>query len=120
MTKVQRLQTPSGETLVVMSLEDYEDLVDTLSVREARETWLTSGGDTLSAADVAALLAAPSPLAFWRAKRGLSISDLAAATGLPEADLTEMETVGSVIPAEVLPRLAEALAVAADDLSISE
>ncbi len=47
--------------------------------------------ETLTADEVAAALEAPTPLAFWRKKRGLTQAMLAAETGISQDDLSGLE-----------------------------
>ncbi len=120
---IVRTQTPSGESIVIMPEAEFERLaalaedasdLQTLATSQAR---LASGEDEmLGEADLDALRLAPSPLAFWRVRRGLSKAELAARSGIPLPDLTAIED-GTVISDIVVSRaLAEALGIDVEDL----
>jgi DNA-binding XRE family transcriptional regulator len=70
---------------------------------------------TLTEADVDALLAAPTPLAFWRAKRGMSQS--ARRLGISQGFLSEIESGKKSGDVGTLRKLARALEVTLDDLA---
>lgn len=120
---VVRTRTPSGEAIVILPEAEFERLTalaeDTLdggalSASKAR----IDGGteDLLNEADLDALRAAPTPLAFWRARRGIEVAALAAQAGLPESDLVAMERGTSMGHITRYRALAEALGVDVDDL----
>ena len=120
---IVRTQTPSGESIVIMPEAEFERLaalaedasdLQTLATSQAR---LASGEDEmLSEADLDALRQAPSPLAFWRGRRGLSTAELAARSGISCADLTATEDGTGTSDIVVLRSLADALGVDLEDL----
>jgi PHD/YefM family antitoxin component YafN of YafNO toxin-antitoxin module len=83
MGRPQIITSPSGEELVVLSLHDYEELVDALAMYRIDAAFAAGCEELLSAEEASALFAAPAPLAFWRKKRGKTQSQLAAETGIP-------------------------------------
>lgn len=120
---IVRTRTPSGEAIVILPEAEFEHLVAlaetvsdarTLAASQAR---LAAGVDEiLSEADLDDLRRAPSPLAFWRERRGLTAADLAGLGGVSDTVLTAMERGergGDII---VYRSLAEALGVGIDDL----
>ncbi|MCJ2080007.1 helix-turn-helix domain-containing protein [Methylobacterium sp. J-090] len=120
---VVRTRTPSGEAIVIVPEAEFErltalaeDALDgkALSASKAR----IDGGteDLLSEADLDALRAAPTPLAFWRARRGVETAALAERAGLAESDLVAMEGGAAVSDITRYRALAEALGVDMDDL----
>ena len=86
------LTTPKGEELIVLSREEYEDLVD------ARDHALTMAAHArgedpgLTDAELDEYLAAPTPLAYWRKHRGLTQAALAAAAGISQPYLAQLES----------------------------
>ncbi|WP_027170933.1 helix-turn-helix transcriptional regulator [Methylobacterium sp. 10] len=120
---IVRTQTPSGESIVIMPEAEFERLaalaedasdLQTLVTSQAR---LASGEDEmLSEADLDALRRAPSPLAFWRVRRGLSAAELAASSGISYADLTATEDGTKMSDMVVFRALADALGVDVEDL----
>jgi DNA-binding XRE family transcriptional regulator len=67
--------------------------------------------------EIDALLAAPTPLAFWRAKRGMSQSGLARKLGISQGFLSEIESGKKSGDVGTLRKLARALEVTLDDLA---
>ena len=71
----------------------------------------------ISEEDMDAYLAAPTPLAFWRKKRGLPIAEIAGKVGIAEEELAAMERGLRAPSAPVLGKLADALGLTADALA---
>ncbi|CAA2144045.1 MULTISPECIES: helix-turn-helix transcriptional regulator [Methylobacterium] len=120
---IVRTQTPSGESIVIMPEAEFERLAalaedaSDLQTLVTSQTRLASGEDELlNEADLDALRHAPSPLAFWRARRGLSTTELAARSGISHADLTAIEDGTGTSDIVVLRSLADALGVDLEDL----
>jgi DNA-binding XRE family transcriptional regulator len=91
MAKSQITTTPSGEELVVLPRADYEDLVDALAARKVEAALAAGREELLTAEETAALVAAPTPLAFWRKQRGKTQSQLAAEIGVSQSFLSDLE-----------------------------
>lgn len=113
------VKTPGGEELVLLPRAEFEALTAALDAAEhGRAMAAVAAGtlETLSAEEVAAALEEPTPLAFWRKKRGLTQAALAAAAGIRQpyvAGLEKGERKGD--PALFL-KLARALNVRMEDL----
>ena len=73
--------TPGGEKLAVLPADEYEDMRDALIHQSAMSDYRAGRTGALTLEEVKALLAAPTPLAFWRAKRGMTQAALAKAAG---------------------------------------
>jgi DNA-binding XRE family transcriptional regulator len=116
MNKPHIFRTPGGEELVVMPRVEYENLQD-VAIAAVRARDLAEGRDELlTSADVKALLKAPTPLAFWRKKRSLTQTAVAADIGVSQNFLSDMErgkAVGDVI---LYAKLARTLGVSIEDL----
>lgn len=120
---IVRTRTPSGEAIVILPEAEFERLPelaeDTLDARlvDASQERLRAGTEELlSEADLDALRAAPSPLAFWRARRGASVARLAQVCALDEDEISALERgVGTAEPA-IYERLARVLDVDVEDL----
>lgn len=119
-----RTETPSGEAIVILSAADYERLV--AAAEDARDGMVADKAlaehrarpdDALSAADMSALLAAPTPLAFWRARRGLSLEGLADRARLLLEDMMAFEAGSRELSVATGVKLAEALDLSLDDLA---
>lgn len=112
---IQTIKTPTGENLVVLAEQDYQDLIDARDHAIALQA-IANGADTLSETETIKYLAAPTPLAFWRKHRGLTQAALAGDVGLSQPYLAQIETgkrVGDVI---LYAKLAAALRLTIEDL----
>jgi DNA-binding XRE family transcriptional regulator len=116
MGKPQIITSPSGEELVVLPRRDYEDLVDTAVARRAEAALASGREELLSAEEAAALVAAPAPLAFWRKKRGRTQTQLAAAIGVSQNFLSDLERGKARGDVTLYAKLARYLDVSIEDL----
>jgi DNA-binding XRE family transcriptional regulator len=117
MGKPQIITSPSGEELVVLPRRDYEDLIDTLAARRAEAALAAGREELLSAEDAAALVAAPTPLAFWRKKRGKTQAQLAAEIGVSQNFLSDLERGKLKGDVMLYGKLARCLELLIDDLA---
>ena len=76
MNRPVRTKTPAGEDIVMMPVADYErllelaeDLRDSRIAEKVLAEMAAGNVELLTHAEVNALLAAPSPVAFWRKRR---------------------------------------------------
>src|SRR5215207_9959088 len=98
MNKPQTIQTPSGEEMVVLSRAEYdalvsatEDLEDILAAERSLARIAAGEEELITDAEMSDYLDAPTPLAFWRKKRGLTQAALAERVGVTQAYLSEIE-----------------------------
>ncbi|MBA3520631.1 MAG: helix-turn-helix transcriptional regulator [Rhizobiales bacterium] len=89
MNKPQTIQTPSGEEMVVLSRADYEELLsateeleDALAAERSLARIAAGKVELIPEAEVDDYLDAPTPLAFWRRKRGMTQAALAERVGV--------------------------------------
>lgn len=120
---IVRTRTPSGEAIVILPEAEFERLrdlaeeaADARSLATSLARLETGTEELLSADDLDSLRAAPTPLAFWRGKRGLSAADLARQTGVPAEHLGSVERGESIGDVQLYRRLARALGVEIEDL----
>jgi DNA-binding XRE family transcriptional regulator len=118
-----RITTPAGEELVLLSRTDLDALQEALEnsrdAVEAAKTMAAIGGaaqEMLTAEEVEAALAAPTPLAFWRAKRGLTQKALATAIGASQSYIADLEAGRRRGDPALFLRLAKALRLRMEDL----
>jgi DNA-binding XRE family transcriptional regulator len=118
-----RITTPAGEELVLLSRADFDALQEALensrdAVEAAKTMTAIAGGaqEMLTAEEIAAALAAPTPLAFWRAKRGLTQKALGAAIGASQSYIADLETGRRRGDPALFLRLAKALRLRMEDL----
>ncbi len=100
-------------------LSDFEALQDALDAAHFKRAMadIANGVEELLTADeVRAALAAASPLAFWRDKRGLTQATLAAAAGISQSCLAGLEAGSRKGDPALFLRLARALAVRIEDI----
>lgn len=117
---MEAITTPRGEHLVVLSEEEYEDLVDTRDGLAALAEIQAGRMETLSEAELEAYLAAPSPLAFWRKRRSLTQVELARAVGISQPFLAQIEAGRRQGDIGTYARLARRLGVRIEDLIPSD
>jgi DNA-binding XRE family transcriptional regulator len=84
-----------------------EDVTDAAVAKKA----IARNEETLSEAEWDELLAARTPLAFWRKKRGLTQIELAKAAGIAQGFLSEIEGGLKTGDVTVLQRIAVALEI---------
>lgn len=117
------VKTSGGEEIVLLSKQDYDALVDARDVlahQKIIEKMADCPEDWLSLEEANALLAAPTPVSFWRERRGRSQSELADAAGISRAYMSQIESGARTGTPDVLARIARALQVSLDDLVIIE
>jgi DNA-binding XRE family transcriptional regulator len=117
MGKPQIITSPSGDELVVLSRRDYEDLVDALAARKVEAALAAGREELLTAEEAAALIAAPTPLTFWRKKRGRTQSQLAAEIGVSQNFLSDLERGKAKGDVTLYGKLARSLDLSIDDLA---
>ena len=76
--------------------------------------------ELLTAEETAALVAAPAPLAFWRKKRGKTQSQVAAAIGVSQNFLSDLERGKAKGDVTLFAKLARCLDVSIEDLAPDE
>lgn len=81
---MQLIDTPGGETLVVLTLDEFETLRDAADHARALAS-VEAGEETLSKDEVKQLIMARTPLAFWRNKRDVTRTTLAETARISEA-----------------------------------
>lgn len=127
MSRVQFITTPSGETLAVLPVEDYEALaaaVDELDeaeeealAAEMRQLREEDRGDALGLTEFRRILAGESPVRVWREWRGIGTRALAARLGISPGYLSDIEAGRKDGSLETLRAIAGALRVSLDDLA---
>lgn len=118
MGDVQKL-TIDGKNYVVLSEEDYEDLIDGLQAN-AIMTRIQAGEETWPMELAEELWASDSRIRVFRKYRGLTVTELAAAAGISQPHLSDIENGKKSGSVDVLKRIAVALKVDLDDLVVWE
>jgi DNA-binding XRE family transcriptional regulator len=107
--------SPEGEELVVLRRQEYQDLLDARD-HAAAMRHVAGGADTLSDSELGDYLAAPTPLAYWRKRRGLTQVQLAAELQISQPYLAQLETGKRTGDVTLYARLARLLQLRIEDL----
>jgi DNA-binding XRE family transcriptional regulator len=102
--------------LVTLTRGELADLIDARDHAVAMREVAAGVMETLSEDELDAYLAAPTPLAFWRRKRGLTQAALGAVVGVSQPYLAQIEAGRREGGVHLYARLAEALKVRIEDL----
>jgi DNA-binding XRE family transcriptional regulator len=94
--------------------------VDALTARKADAALASGREELLTAEETATLAAASAPLAFWRKKRGKTQSQLAAAVGVSQNFLSDLERGKAKGGVTLYAKLARCLDVSIEDLVLDE
>lgn len=116
---MQTITTPAGETLIVLSLPEYELLVDQSDIAKADKIAadIAAGREERIPAEVVdALISGENPVRVWRNFRGLTARQLAEASGLSAPYISEIESGKKDGSISAMKKIAEALMVDLDDL----
>lgn len=112
---IQTIVSPSGDELVVLSRQEYQDLLDACDHARAMRD-VAAGADTLTDAELGEYLAAPTPLAYWRKRRGVTQAQLATLVAISQPYLAQLEAGRRVGDVTLYGRLATALRLRIEDL----
>ncbi len=76
---------------ITLTRAAYQDLIDARDHAVAMRDVATSAVETFSDEEIDAYLASPTPLAFWRKRRGVTQAELAEAAGITQPYLAQIE-----------------------------
>ncbi len=110
----------NGRARVILDREVYEDLLDARDHAIAMREVVTGAMEAIPESEVDDYLAAPTPLVFWRKKRGYTQSSLAAEMGVSQPFIAQMEGGQRVGDVATLARLARLLSVRIEDLLVED
>jgi DNA-binding XRE family transcriptional regulator len=120
---VIRTKTPAGEPIVIMSEAEFERLrelaedAEDIATAARVEAALAAGWEELlTGEELDAMREAPSPLAFWRNKREITLEALAGRVGADLETLAAVDRGERVGDVRLYRRLAEELRVDMEDL----
>ncbi len=106
-----------GETYVLVPEDEYEDLIDSIAAENIMAR-IRAGEETWPAELVYELWETDSRIRTYRNYRKMSVSDLAAAAGISQPYLSEIERGKKTGSVDVLKRIAAALKVDLDDIVV--
>ena len=115
----QIIITPAGEKMAILPLADLAALQDALDAAHAANAMsaIARGEmETLTSEEVAAGLSAPTPLAFWREKRGLTQKELGKAAGISQSYVAALEQGARKGDPSLFKRLATTLRTRMEDI----
>jgi DNA-binding XRE family transcriptional regulator len=105
----------NGRERVILDRRAYDDLIDArdhaLAMRD-----IAAGRPTLTAEEIDAYLAAPTPAAYWRKRSGKTQAALSAEVGVSQPFMAQIESGKRAGTVGVLYRMAKALGVHIEDL----
>ena len=118
-------KTPKGDDIVILARKEYdqliaaagEDAADAEAARRALDR-LKKGEHSLTSAEVDDLLAAKTPLAFYRKRAGLTQARLAERSGIAQGFLSEIEAGRKSGDVQTLRKIADLLKISLDDLVV--
>ena len=111
--------TPSGDEMIMLPRADYTAMRDAFDAMIHHKTLLdveAGQQEWLSHDEIMQSLQAPTPLAFWRNKRGFSQTQLAAKVGISQSYIANLEAGKRKGDPALFMKLAQALAVRIEDL----
>jgi transcriptional regulator with XRE-family HTH domain len=120
-------KTPKGDEIVILSRAEYDALTTGRSDEDAADiahanrilAELAEGSETLLTSEQAdELLAAKTPLAFWRKHRGFTQEALSKLVGVAQGFISEIENGSKTGDVQTLAAVARALEISLDDLVI--
>jgi DNA-binding XRE family transcriptional regulator len=112
------ITTPGGEQLAILPASEYEDLRDALAHATAMADYRSGRDEGMLLEELDALMAAPTPLAFWRAKRGMTQARLAKLAGTTQPHVADLESGKHGGSLEIMARIAKALKIKVDELVV--
>ena len=110
----------SNRIIVASRVIKFEDMRDAFAHATAMADYRAGREEALTLEEVDALLAAPTPLAFWRAKRRMTQAALAKAARTTQPHIADLESGKHGGSLEIMARTAKALQVKIDDLAPAE
>jgi DNA-binding XRE family transcriptional regulator len=110
------IEGTSAMDTITLTTQEYQDIIDARDHAISMRDVATGAMETLTEAEVTAYLAASSPLAFWRHHRGLSQTSLAAAAGISQPYLAQIEAGKRIGDVNLYAKFAKTLNVRIEDL----
>ena len=104
------------DEMVMITREQYEDLVDTRDHANAMRK-VAANGALVAESEMDDYLAAPSALAYFRRRAGLTQADLAKKADVSQPYLAQLEQGRRKASVKVYLRLAQLLGVLVEDLA---
>ena len=124
MTRVQVIESPGGERMVVLPLKEYEqltkaaeDLADVQAYDAVRRRLAAGEEELIPAAYANRILDGDNSVRVWREFRGLSVKELAERAGISAAYLSQLERGNRQGTLGTMKALAAALSLDLDDLA---
>lgn len=108
--------TPKGEELAVLPRAEFEALAQSAEHARMIADYRSGKVPGLTPHEARALVAAPTPLSFWRKKRELTQGALGLQAGVAQTYISELENGNRTGPVELWIRLARALDVPIESL----
>jgi DNA-binding XRE family transcriptional regulator len=113
---ISYVKTPGGEELAILPRAELEEILAAAAHAKALADYRSGRDPGLANTEMRALVAASTPLAFWRRKRNLTQAALAKETGLAQNYLSDLETGKRKGSAPQWRKIARALDLPVDEL----
>lgn len=118
-------KTPKGDDIVILSRAEYdalatgqrdEDVADAAHANRILADIARGSETLLTSEQVDGLLAAKTPLAFWRKHRGLTQQTLSKLVGVAQGFISQIENGSKTGDVQTLAAVARVLEISLDDL----
>ncbi|WP_210205426.1 helix-turn-helix transcriptional regulator [Rhodopseudomonas faecalis] len=122
-------KAPNGDEIVILARKEYDELIAAAAVEDAADiatasrlmARISSGEEKLlTSAEMDELLAAKSPLAFYRKRAGLTQAALAQRADLAQGYVSEIEAGRKSGDIQTMRKIAYVLGVQIDDLVVAD
>jgi hypothetical protein len=113
---MRNVTTDNGEEMVMLSIAEYQDLVDMSDSARVMREFAHGRTEFLDDHELDDYLASPTPLAYWRKRRGVSAADLANAARISADELASLESGRLVGDVATYGRLARRLRTSLDSV----
>jgi DNA-binding XRE family transcriptional regulator len=124
MNKPNIIITPSGDRMVLIPFEEYERLIeaaedaaDARAIDEIKRRLATGEEELIPSEMVDRMIEGENKLRVWREHRGMSAKELAEATGLAAAYISQLETGKREGTIETFKKIAAVLRVDIEDIA---
>ena len=114
---IRYVTTPGGEELAILPRAQLEELLDVAGHASAMADYRSGRVEALSTSEMRELMKAPTPLAFWRRRRGVTQAALAGLAETTQPHIAELESGKRGGSLDVMARIGRALKVPLEALA---
>jgi DNA-binding XRE family transcriptional regulator len=114
---IRYVTTPRGEELAILPRAQLEELLDVAGHASAMADYRSGRVEALTTSEMRELMKAPTPLAFWRRRRGVTQAALAGLAETTQPHIAELESGRRGGSLDVMARIGRALKVPLEALA---